>query len=93
MVLIWQYGSNMDEERINSPDRLDGKAKFVGIAIKKGYRLSFTHTNRKGVGTADIAEADPSDYVIGCLYETTNEMLKKLDKIEGYIQEHTKGSK
>lgn len=83
MVLVWQYGSNMDEERINSPNRLKGKAKFVGLAIKKGYRLSFTHTNSEGVGTADILEADPNDYVIGCLYEMAEDMLKKLDKVEG----------
>jgi gamma-glutamylcyclotransferase (GGCT)/AIG2-like uncharacterized protein YtfP len=73
----------MDEERINSQNRLKGKARFVGLAVKKGYRLSFTHTNKEGVGTADIVEADTSNYVIGCLYEIPEGMLQQLDKIEG----------
>lgn len=81
-VLVWQYGSNMDEERINSQDRLKGLAKSAGIAILKEHRLSFTHTNLVRVGTADIV-ADKSDYVIGSLYEIPYRMLKKLDKIEG----------
>ena len=83
MVLVWQYGSNMNEERINSLNRLKGRAKFVGLAVKKGYRLSFTHTNIKGVGTADILEADPNDYVIGCLYEMAEDVLEEMDKVEG----------
>lgn len=82
MILVWQYGSNMDEERINSPTRLGGKAKFVQIAIKRGYKLSFTHTNKEGFGTADI-EVDPTSYVIGCLYEIPDNKLEKLDRVEG----------
>jgi gamma-glutamylcyclotransferase (GGCT)/AIG2-like uncharacterized protein YtfP len=82
MVLVWQYGSNMDEDRINDKKRLYGKAKFVQLAINRGHRLSFTHTNIHGVGTADIM-VDPADYVIGCLYEIPDNMLKVLDRIEG----------
>ncbi|MGA3291483.1 MAG: gamma-glutamylcyclotransferase family protein [Candidatus Bathyarchaeia archaeon] len=83
MTLVWQYGSNMDEERINDPDRLKGTAKFVGLAVKRRHKLAFTHTNLDGVGTADIVEAGICDYVIGCLYEIPDEMLKQLDKVEG----------
>ena len=71
----------MDEERINSQNRLKGKAKFVHLAIKKGYKLSFTHTNKDEVGTADIA-VDPTNYVISCLYEIPDNMLKELDRVE-----------
>ena len=81
MTLVWQYGSNMDEERIN--DRLKGTAKFVGLAVKRRHKLAFTHTNLDGVGTADIVEAGICDYVIGCFYEIPDEMLKQLDKAEG----------
>ncbi len=72
----------MDEKRINSQNRLKGTAKFVGLAIKKGYRLCFTHTNSRGVGTADIV-VDSDDYVIGCLYEIPDGLLERLDQIEG----------
>jgi gamma-glutamylcyclotransferase (GGCT)/AIG2-like uncharacterized protein YtfP len=82
LIVIWQYGPNMDEDRLNSSKRLNGKAKYIQAAIKKGYELSFTHTNDDGVGTADIV-AKPTGYVIGCLYEIPEEMLEKLDQVEG----------
>ena len=83
MVIIWQYGSNMDENRLNSGDRLKGTATFIGLAIKKGYRLSFTHTNKCGVGTSDILSSNTEDFVIGCLYEIPDNKISKLDEIEG----------
>jgi len=83
MVVVWQYGSNMDEDRLNSGDRLGGAARFVGLAIKRGYRLAFTHTNKCGVGAADIVESSPEDFVIGCLYDIPENMMPELDKIEG----------
>jgi gamma-glutamylcyclotransferase (GGCT)/AIG2-like uncharacterized protein YtfP len=73
----------MDEERINGPERLDGKARFAGLAIKRGYKLVFAHTNKSGFGTADIARGLSTDHVIGCLYEINDSSLKELDKIEG----------
>lgn len=82
-VLVWQYGSNMNEKRLNSSDRLIGGAKFVGTALKKGYKLSFTHTNKNGFGVSDIVKANPDDYVIGCLFEIPTDLLEKLDTIEG----------
>jgi gamma-glutamylcyclotransferase (GGCT)/AIG2-like uncharacterized protein YtfP len=72
----------MDEKRINDEKRLKGKAKFVQLAINKGYRLSFTHKNIHGVGTSDIV-VDPTDYVIGCLYKIPDDMLAELERIEG----------
>lgn len=83
MVVVWQYGSNMDEDRLNSGDRLGGAAKFVGLAIKRGYRLAFTHTNNCGVGTSDVVKSSPEYFVIGCLYEIPEDKMPELDKIEG----------
>lgn len=83
MVIVWQYGSNMNEDRLNSGDRLGGAARFVGLAIKRGYRLAFTHTNKCGVGTADIVESSSEDFVIGCLYDVPESEMPKLDRIEG----------
>jgi gamma-glutamylcyclotransferase (GGCT)/AIG2-like uncharacterized protein YtfP len=73
----------MNEERLNSSDRLNGSAKFVGTALKRGYKLSFTHTNKDGFGVSDIVEANPDEYVIGCLFEIPADLLEKLDKVEG----------
>ncbi len=73
----------MHEERLNSPERLDGAAKFAGLAIKSGHKLAFTHTNRDGVGVLDIVKSSPKDHVIGCLFEIPEEKLRKLDSIEG----------
>ena len=87
MVIFWQYGSNMDETRLNSGARLNGAAKFIGLAIKKGYRLAFTHTNKCGVGTSDIIVSNAEDFVIGCLYEVPDYAIRKLDKIEGVNSE------
>jgi len=83
MINIWQYGSNMHEERLNSSKRLDGAAKFVGLAIKRGYKLAFTHTNTDGIGVSDIVKSSPKDHVIGCLFEIPERKLRKLDSIEG----------
>lgn len=83
MVIVWQYGSNMDEDLLNSRARLSGAARFIGLAIKSGYRLAFTHTNKCGVGTADVVESSSEDFVIGCLYDVPENVMPKLDRIEG----------
>lgn len=83
MVIVWQYGSNMHEKRLNSHQRLKGAAKFVGLAIRRGYKLAFTHTNRDGVGVSDIVESGADDYVIGCLYNIPEGKMPELDRIEG----------
>ena len=82
IVTIWQYGSNMNEERLNKPKRLDGSAVFSGLAIKNGYKIDFTHTNQDGVGVTDIIKSD-ADYVIGCLFTIPDFKLPKLDSVEG----------
>ena len=83
MTIVWQYGSNMNENRFNDLKRLASTARFIGLAIKKEYRLAFTHTNKDGVGVSDIVESSSDDYVIGCLYEIPKEKMPKLDRIEG----------
>jgi gamma-glutamylcyclotransferase (GGCT)/AIG2-like uncharacterized protein YtfP len=83
MTIVWQYGSNMDEKRLNGSDRLNGAAKFIGLAIARGFNLAFTHTNKDGIGVSDIVKADPADYVIGCLYEVPDSEMSRMDEIEG----------
>lgn len=93
MVIIWQYGSNMDETRLNSGDRLNGAAKFIGLAIREGYRLAFTHTNKCGIGASDIVVGNEKDFVIGCLYDVAESSMKDLDRIEGVSSGAYKRSK
>lgn len=83
MVIVWQYGSNMNEMRLNDRTRLRGSAEFVGLALKRGYRLTFSHTNKQGIGVSDIVRSCPSEYVTGCLFEIPDRKLQKLDEIEG----------
>ena len=66
MAIVWQYGSNMDEERINSPNRLNGKAKFVGIESKAIETWSNDYLeqtkrdmNRYGIATAILSVLKP----------------------------------
>ncbi|MCW3986549.1 MAG: gamma-glutamylcyclotransferase [Candidatus Bathyarchaeota archaeon] len=81
MVKVWQYGSNMHEKRINQ--RLKDAARFAGLAIKRGYKLAFTHTNKDGVGVSDVVKANADDYVIGCLFEIPEDKMPSLDSFEG----------
>ena len=82
MITVWQYGSNMNNERLNEPERLDGSAIFSGLAIKSGYEIAFTHTNRDGIGVSDIAKSE-NGYVIGCLFKIPKP--KPLDAERGLI--------
>ena len=49
---VFQYGSNMNAERLNCPERLNGKARVVGVARLEGYGIRFdlySQTNKCGV--------------------------------------------
>ncbi|MCK4443146.1 MAG: gamma-glutamylcyclotransferase, partial [Thermoplasmata archaeon] len=83
MTLVWQYGSNMDQARLNSPQRLRGNAKYVGLAIKRGYILGFPRSNRKKIGTAGIVEGRKDNLVIGALYDVPDDCIECFDAIEG----------
>ncbi len=83
MTLVWQYGSNMDKNRINSPLRLDGKAKCIGLAAKRGWILAFPRRNTEGIGTSSIIQGDPEDIVIGVIYDVPADAVKRLDQVEG----------
>lgn len=91
MTLIFQYGSNMSSERLNSADRLNGDARSQGLAITSGnYDLDFTVWSKtNNCAAADIISGGRQLY--GVLYEIPDDLLKRetagdrksLDSIEG----------
>jgi hypothetical protein len=94
MGLIFQYGSNCLDSEINSPERLQGEALFVGIArTADDFVLSFdVWSVRRACAAANII-AMPGRQVWGVLYEIPDYLIyretanasgrKSLDGIEG----------
>lgn len=93
MALIFQYGSNMSSKRINSKSRLNGCARFIGVAYTKdNYELEFTvwsKTNK--CATANIKPCNSGRKIWGALYVIPWSIIKwnpsgcykTLDSIEG----------
>ena len=89
-VKLFQYGSNMSSKRLNSPERLCGKAEFIGIAKLDHYRLVFDlYSECNGCAVSDIVP-DPSDQVWGVLCHVSRDLViappeqrSKMDEIEG----------
>lgn len=69
-VLVFQYGSNLSPDRLNGPDRLDGRARAVGPVVTTGrYELDFTvwsETNRCAAADLIPGRGRP---IWGVLYE------------------------
>lgn len=91
-MLVFQYGSNVDVGRLNSPARLDGIAKLMGLAATvEEFELRFNvYSVGQGCGVANLAHGGRTIY--GALYEIPEERvvrnkgivgLKTLDQIEG----------
>jgi len=87
MALVFQYGSNLDVNRINSAERLGGKAIPLGVAELDGYKIIFNvfskgnkcavtniHKKRHFIG---------KEKIYGVLYKVPDNLLGKLDAIEG----------
>lgn len=87
---VFQYGSNMNAERLNCPERLNGKARVVGVARLEGYGIRFdlySQTNKCGV--TDIVRA-ANEHVLGVLYDVPIRLVvaptgkrSKMDEVEG----------
>jgi Gamma-glutamyl cyclotransferase, AIG2-like len=89
-VKLFQYGSNMNPTRLNAPQRLDGRAKSIGVARLDGWGIRFdlySVTNKCAV--TDIIPAK-DEYVLGVLYDVPIPFVvarraepSRMDKIEG----------
>lgn len=93
MALVFQYGSNLSEERLNSTERLNGSATKIGIVYTTiNYELDFniwSKTNKcavanlipcKGRRIWGVLYSIPDDRVFRA---KCKEGIKSLDKIEG----------
>ena len=87
---VFQYGSNMNAERLNCPERLNGKARVVGVARLEGYGIRFdlySQTNKCGV-THIVRAANehvlgvPTDVPIRLSSGSTGKR-SKMDEVEG----------
>lgn len=93
MTLVFQYGSNTHEERINSLGRLNGDAKYLYNAkTVDDYELDFTvWSNSNNCAAADIVRKRDSK-VWGVVYDISDYLVerasakqrgrKSLDEIE-----------
>lgn len=93
MAIVFQYGSNCLEKEINSTNRLNGAAKFIGIAKTiENYKLVFdVYSKNRGCAASDIIKSGNKP-VWGVLYYVPNKLLckktapsgtKSFDEIEG----------
>jgi hypothetical protein len=94
MALLFQYGSNCDEDQLNGKDRLNGDARFISIAeTVDDFSLVFdVWAKRRGCAAADIVNT-PSHKVWGVLYEVPDYLITRetahaqgrraMDDIEG----------
>ncbi|MBE9507726.1 MAG: gamma-glutamylcyclotransferase [Chloroflexi bacterium] len=92
MALVFQYGSNISSDRLNSPDRLQGDAVPVGIArTMDDFELDFTVWSRSNSCAAADILPGAGRKVWGVLYEIPDYLIKRdtaggrrsLDAIEG----------
>jgi gamma-glutamylcyclotransferase (GGCT)/AIG2-like uncharacterized protein YtfP len=86
MPLVFQYGSNCLEERLNSPERLGGGARYDGRAQTIGeYEIAFGVWSRgNGCAAADLQTVERKEqHAWGVLYQMTDERLERLRQIEG----------
>ena len=92
MALIFQYGSNMRIARLNSSDRLNGGAKRIGSAItNEHFRFCFpvfSHSNN--CAASGIIVDGQGRKIFGALYEISDHLLAKLDRIEGVPRNYSR---
>lgn len=99
MAFVFQYGSNMSNGEINSPDRLRRDAKALGLVCTKGtFELDFDiWSQNRQCWASDIREGKGRT-IWGVLYEVPDYLIKRetarargrraLDAIEGEGQNY-----
>lgn len=93
--LVFQYGSNMSEARLNGEDRLAGNAKTICVAkTVESFELVFSvWSESNSCAAADLLPSKTGRNIYGVLYEVPDFLLsrdtakqknrKSLDAIEG----------
>lgn len=89
-ILLFQYGSNMDPDLLNSGARLDGAAEILGLARLNGWGIRFDlYSEIRECAVTDIIPS-AREHVQGVLYRVPYRMIvaprgqrSRMDKIEG----------
>jgi Gamma-glutamyl cyclotransferase, AIG2-like len=93
MAIVFQYGSNMSEERLNSFERLNGSAQKIGIAYSvDNFEFDFTIWSKKNNCASSDLIPNKGRNIWGVLYSIPDERVYRtlcvkgktcLDQIEG----------
>lgn len=89
-VKLFQYGSNMDPDRLNDHERLNRAAVVRGVARLDGWGVRFDlYSINNRCGVTDIIQS-AQEYVLGILYEVptglviaAHQQRSRMDEIEG----------
>gem|GEM_PF-5191902 len=83
LMYIFQYGSNVDESRLNSQSRLGESARPMGLASTiERFDLRFNvHSRRQNCGVANLVPGDRIIY--GALYDIPDDRVYRDKKING----------
>ena len=91
MPLIFQYGSNCDASRLNSPERLNGNARDLGLAETVGqYEIAFDVWSGGNNCAASDLRRRKNRHAQGVLYDVPADWIfgrqtngRTLEQIEG----------
>ena len=92
MTLLFQYGSNTSQSRLNSQDRLMGDATPLGLfETTREHRLEFSVPSKTNNCAAANLAAAPGRRIRGVVYEVPDHVMSKatagprrsMDEIEG----------
>lgn len=67
-IWLFEYGLEMDERYLNSPQRLNGQAHLYGPAVLKGYRIEGIRLPNGNLAIALAKDTLPEREVWGVLY-------------------------
>ena len=78
MTIIFQYGSNLNSERLNSQQRLRDEARYLGLAYtREPHELGFTvWSEGNGCAAADLVPGGTQP-AWGALYEIPDSLVRR----------------
>lgn len=84
MPFVFQYGSNCTTARLNSPNRLKGRAKDLGRAqTVEDFDIAFDVVSKTNGCAASNLIQTPGRKAWGVLYKLSKKLLERLKDIEG----------
>ena len=76
-IWLFEYGLEMDEGYLNSPDRLNGQAHTYGPALLKGYRIEGIKLHNGQMAIALMKDSSPECEVWGVLYRIPRRLTEQ----------------